>query len=241
MEIRCTNCEHLGPAAQVLPTEDGVVLVCANCGHNNPLALSSPSDPAPPKPAALIQPKPVAQLSPWLQKDALKKLIPEPGPGPRCRKCAHLLGDEESYCSRCGLARAEGERFAPGEAPWERPPVGREAVHEQATLLWKALTENPTEDNLAKFAQFTREEELLEYGVRQLRFFLVEHPDVPRAREFLEELASSFQARVIVAQAQAQVSAGDFGAAALRYKQVLLWTVFVIWGGIFLFFLSKVV
>ena len=244
MEIRCTNCQHLGPAEQVLPTADGVALICANCGHHNALGVSD-GDGASAGARSVAAPpatsKPSNSSSLWLQRDALERLVPEPGSGPRCRKCAHLLADDEQYCSRCGLAREEGERFPPGAAPWERPPVGKEDVHEQATLLWKALRDHPTEENLAKFADFAKNEQLLEYGVRQLRFFMVDHPEVPRARELLEELAASFHARIIVAQAQAQISAEGFGQSAMRYKQVLLWTVFVVWGGIFLFFLSKVV
>lgn len=256
MEIRCTQCEHLGPAAAVLPSEHGVVLVCANCGHHNPLDVSeapagSPSDEAP-EPIAPITPiAPIAsvgspakadtsQESPWLVKGALERLIPESGEGRRCRKCAQLLADAEENCPRCGLSVVESQRFEPGTAPWERPPEGQEAAFEQASLLWKSVDEHPTDDNITKFVMFAREEDLLELGIRQLRFFLIEHPGHERATTHLEELATSFQSKMIVAQAQAEVRAGNIVATTVRMKGILLWIVFAMWAAILALFISKV-
>lgn len=234
MEIRCENCQHVG-AAEVVSDASGVVLVCANCSHHNALGLPAGSAVAASIPAAAS----TTSREPFLQKDALLRLMPEPGPGPRCQKCAHKLREEESHCPRCGLAREEGERYERGFAPWDSPPDGKEEVHEQAALLYKALAANPSEENLTKFATFVRDEGLLEYGVRQLRFFVVEHPDVEGGQRYLEELASSFQARLIVAQAKAQVGNGDFAQSAERVKRAVTWLVFLVWGGIFIFFLYQ--
>lgn len=237
------------------PTADGVVLICENCGHENALAVSRSNDDGPATEVAEVtgersdDSRPLVtstargeqdEESVWLEKGALERLVPEPGDGPRCRKCALLLTPGQEYCARCGLSVAEGERYPEGEAPWERPTTGREAEHEQATLLWKSVQEDPTDENLTKFADFARDEELLEYGVRQLRQFLIQHPDHDLALGFLRELAASFQARVIVAQAQAQVRADDFVQKTDRFKQALLWVVFIVWGGIFIAFLVNI-
>ncbi len=250
MEIRCSQCQHVGPAADVRPTAEGVVLVCENCGAENRLDVSrsdedSGADGTPETPPVPIDPGPAsasqsAEAKEWMEQGALERLIPEPGTGPRCRKCAHLLGEGESYCPRCGLSVSEANRYPEGEAPWEKAPPDKEAEHEQATLLWRSLQDHPTDENLSKFAEFARDEELLEYGVRKLRRFLIEHPDNERAIEYLRELASSFQARVIVAQAQAQIRADDFVQKTGQFKQILLWVVFVVWGGIFFAFLLNV-
>lgn len=235
----------------MVPSAGGVVLVCQNCGHENPLEVP-PTAPeggaakAPPqaeRPAA-VRPAPGPADSShegnWLSKSAMEKLIPQPGPGLRCRKCAQLLGEHDN-CPRCGLNAVEGARFADGEAPWEVAPPGQEAAFDQATLLWKVVDESPTDDNLEKFYRFVREEDLLEYGIRRFRFFLVDHPDDERARANLEQLAQSFQAKMIVARAQAEVRAGNIAATTARLKTILLGAVFFIWFGIFLVFLSQVV
>ena len=228
MEIRCNECQHLGPAAEVLSGPEGVELVCANCGFHNKLAVSAPTsapapDPSTPTPAS---PRPASAPQQaeqaWLKREAFLKLAPEPGDGPRCRKCAHLLAPEEDFCPRCGLARSQGERYAFGNAPWDQAPEGREAVFEQATLLARVLRDNPTAENLYKFGDFARDEDLLEYGVRQLRFFIVENPDFPGSLELLEDLASRFHSRIIVAQARAQVSADEFGQLAVRLKRSVI-------------------
>jgi hypothetical protein len=39
VEIRCDNCSHVGPAAEVRPGQGSVVLVCENCGHENLLSV----------------------------------------------------------------------------------------------------------------------------------------------------------------------------------------------------------
>ena len=249
MDIRCAKCEHVGPAASVAPTEQGVAFLCANCGHQNFLELP-PTTPATPAAAALaplgggaVAARPPAQPADasgeaWLKSGMLERLIPQPGDGLRCRKCAYLL-DAEQNCPRCGLNVIESRRFADGEAPWERPPDGLDGPYEQASLLWKSVEENTSDDNITKFAEFVREEGLLELGIRRLRFFLVDHPGHKLATHYLEQLAESFQAKMIVARAQAEVRAEDIVAATGRAKKVLLTVVFAMWLGIFVFLLGR--
>lgn len=241
MEIRCDNCGHVGPAASVVPGEHGVALICENCSHENlldvPGAVPKPTESPKPKPRQR-KPDPDTSAEGWLTKGVLERLIPAPGDGLRCRKCAYLLEGEKN-CPRCGLNVDEGHRFPEGEAPWERPPEGLEAPFEQATLLWKSVEENPTDDNLSKFVAFSREEGLLEYGIRKLRFFLVDHPNHERATSHLEELAESFQAKMIVARARAEVGADNIVEATHRAKRYILIGVFILWGSILLMFLSR--
>ena len=240
MEIRCEECEHVGPAARVVPIASGVELVCANCGHHNALSVGEPQK----------RPPPIARSAPaersgevdasWLKAGALERLVPETGDGPRCRKCAQLLRGADN-CSRCGLDAREAERYPPGEEPWERAPESvDDGSYEQATLLWKTVEENPTDDNLTKFVNFSRDEDLLEYSIRRLRFFLVDHPHHARASEHLVELAESFQAQMIVARAKAEVRADNIEHATGRIRRALLWMTFVIFTSIFLLFAVQV-
>ncbi len=177
------------------------------------------------------------QVRQWLREDALEALIPQPGSGPRCRKCAWLVEPDAENCSRCGLSRREAERYDPGEAPWERPPDGKEAEQEQAELLWESFADEPDPSTLEKFVHFVRDEGLLNLGVRRLRFYLIDHPDDERAVEHLRDLAESLQSRLIVAQVQAKADASEFQDEVSRFKQRVMVGLVVFWGGIFLLFL----
>lgn len=230
MEIRCSSCGHVGPASSIANTEAGIELICAHCGHANSLAVP----PAQPTPTPVEKAKP--PKNDWLSGEALERLIPTPGPGPRCQKCATLLNLSEDSCRRCGLAN-DAAKYALGEAPWEAPAPGKEAATAQALLLWGSVEDNPHDDNLRKFFDFALHEELLELGIRRLRFFLVDHPEHELAVSQLKTLAQSFQAKALVVRAQAEVRADNIVAKTVRARQVVLWLVLVVFGGVFLLFL----
>lgn len=237
MEIRCEKCSHIGPAAAVDASDEGVMLTCENCAHQNLLSTGAPSTSTA---ADTLNPerKSTEHLGPgardamgvWLRKDALVALAPTPGEGARCLKCAHLLGmdleetpDDEQNCARCGLNQAEAAHYTPGEAPWERPPPGKEAAFEQAELLWAAIDDadpdsEEAELKLENFVEFVVDEDFLELGIRKLRHHLVRHPDDQAAIEQLGELAASMQSRVIVATARARADAQQFEQDVERYR-----------------------
>lgn len=263
MEIRCTHCQHVGPAASVRPDGARLLLICEACGEANALELGEASSPPPEsiEPMAPREPsqamsaadvvakrpvspaKPVEETkeNPLLTPRALERLVPEYGEGLRCRKCAHLLRADEDHCPRCGLGVEDSFRFAPGEAPWEKPPQGSEHAHERAELLWLAATRDWNEENARKYADFCRDEGFHETAIRNLRFFLVEHPDDPIALEHLQELAMRMQSRLIVARAQAEMSAKQFSSGLQKTRRALLWTVVVLWTVIFILFLVRFV
>ncbi len=207
-------------------SESGILFVCANCGHGNPVELGSSAPAESVRPATKptsgeTAPKETKQPD-WLDDELRARLVPERGEGLRCPKCLHLLADHEVVCARCGLDTERGRRFAPGAAPWEQPPPGKEPEFEQAELLWSSALENRSDDSLEKFVSFVREEGLTELGVRRLREWLVDHPDDEQAIRWLEEIAASFQARIMVARAQAEVSAEKFSDSTEKFKRVLL-------------------
>lgn len=241
MEIRCEKCSHIGPAASMDAADEGVMLTCENCGHQN--LLSAGADPVGSEvaggPAKTPTPRPGggSAMGVWLRKDAFQALVPTPGKGARCLKCAHLLAmdlsqtpDEQQNCSRCGLNQAEAAHYAPGEGPWEQPLSGKEAQTEQADLLWAAIentsgpetapgAENPKfDEKLENFVRFVVDEDLLELGIRKLRHHLVAHPDDKAATAQLRELAESMQSRVIVATARARADADQFEQEVDRYR-----------------------
>lgn len=278
MEFRCDKCTHVGAAAEVRPSEDGVILVCENCGHENVLE-TGPSKPEPSESAGredVAEPDedaadrgedavadseppaaeksqtaaPVKKPAPgrgfsdndevrmWLREDALAALIPEPGPGPRCPKCAQRVPPDVENCSRCGLSQTEARKYDEGEAPWQKPPQGKEAEYEQALLLWESLEEDWDEQRLENFVDFVREEDLLDVGIRKVRFYLAEHPDDEVAIKYLRDMAESLQSRLIVAQVAAQASADEFQEDVSRFKTRMVWAALLFWGGIFLLFLA---
>lgn len=260
MEIRCTQCSHVGPAGEVRPTPGGVALVCENCGHPNPLDLDDrPTSPgagqaphdeteeagaeaaakaaAPrPTPAQPAQ-RPGHIGEPWLRADALDKLMPQPGAGPRCPKCVRLVEPGADHCSHCGLGLDEAASYAAGQAPWEAPPAGKEAAAEQAELLWQSYQEAPSHERLDNFVDLVRGEDLLDLGIRKLRWHLVDHPDDAHARAQLRDLGESLQSRLIVAQVQAQADAEEFRGEVDRAKRSIIYAALAFWGGIFLLFL----
>lgn len=178
------------------------------------------------------------EIRSYLRKDAVAALIPEPGPGPRCPKCGKKIEPDVVNCSRCGLNQREARELDPGELPWEQPPEGKEGEYEQAGLLWDALDDDWDADALEGFVDFIKEHELLDLGIRKLRFHLIEHPDDELAKEQLRDLAESLQSRIIIAQVQAQASAEEFQDEVSRYKTRMITVALLFWGGIFLLFLG---
>lgn len=277
MEFRCKNCTHVGVASEVRQKDDGVTLVCANCGHENVLDVAaSQADDADEAAESDDNEAKIdgasgafddealarrleqasfegeeanvaedrldfgdkAQVRQWLREDALEALIPEEGDGPRCRKCAHLLEPEFDNCPRCGLDRDEADQFAPGEAPWERPPEGKEAEQEQVELLWDAFRETGATEDLDKFVDVSREEGLLDFAIRKLRFYLAEHRDDEAALSALRDLAGSLQSKLIVARARAQHSADTFQDDVGRFKRRLIGFTVVFWAGVLILFVT---
>lgn len=239
MEIRCSECQHVGLPADVVQSDSGVLFVCANCGHGNGVDLGGAKPPADGMSDSVLPEtraseatstsadvpnlkQRVSKRPDWLDDETRARLLPEPGDGLRCPKCLHLLNENATVCSRCGLDTVRARQFAPGDAPWEQPPKGKEGVFEQAELLWRSARENPSHESLEKFVSFVREEGLTELGVRRLREWLVDYPDDEQVVEWLEEIAASFQARIMVARAQAEVSADKFSETTEKFKRVLL-------------------
>lgn len=230
MEIRCESCSHVG-VAKVDLSQGGVRLICANCGHPNVLDIGKPVEevatpPVVQRPTKRQVAAQVEQES--FEEEALRRLIPEVGDGPRCRKCIHLLEPGEDHCVRCGLNIEESHRYAKGEAPWERPPMGREGAWEEADLMWRRVVEDWNEERFAEFAETIRRLEAHDFAARRLRLWLVDHPDDPLALGFLREIAEGLRSRVMVAKAQAQANAAQFSDVTERVRKVLFWVVAVI-------------
>ncbi|RAL25187.1 hypothetical protein DL240_02970 [Lujinxingia litoralis] len=155
-----------------------------------------------------------------LLDEAMARLVPEPGPGKRCPKCAHLTGDDE-HCRRCGLSLVEAARFAPGQAPWEQVSEERAEVFLRFNALWDRAEAGDAEA-LEVFSRLAADEGMVEEGIRRLRRFLVAHPEHPGALDALRHLALALQARVTIAASQAAASAESFGNDVEKVRGVLM-------------------
>jgi len=223
MEFRCEECGHVGAASGTKSDPSGILLTCANCGHDNrlevgPARVGEPSLPVPPQAAA-----------PTFADEAFDRFRPMAGEGKRCPKCAHLVAPSDLHCARCGLGLKGAYRFGPGEAPWEQPPAGNESEWEQGKLLWRAFEESGDTERFSRFAEFVRENDLHDMAARLLRFYLVDHPADENVLSLLREIAGSVHTRMMVAQAQAQANTADFSDVTQRARNVLLWGAFIFW------------
>ncbi len=230
MEIRCSNCEHLGAAAEVRAVDGGVGLVCSACGHVNVAA----ADPAG-RDGVVVDadgPLPEDQLS----TDALKRLIPEEGSGQRCRKCLHLLEQDERHCSRCGLSVAEAAGYGEGEAPWEQPPEGKEDLLVEARALFEAAIDDSRSESIGEFVEFSVEQGLIDSAIRQLQRYLVEHGEDAEALAGLARLAKSLEAAVSVARSRAESKADQFQDDVEEIRSKFLLGALIFWVAILLLF-----
>lgn len=210
-----------------------MIFVCASCGFGNSVDFEAEHRPAAPMQAvADVVPSTTSKevaVDDWIHSEALQRLRPIPWDGERCRKCAHPVHDLQGYCERCGLGVQESLRYGPKEAPWEQAPAGQEERFEQSELLWSAFDASQSSQDLKKYVDFCIAEDFLEVAIRRLRFYLVDHPEDSVALASLNELGSRFQSRIIVAQAQAKVSAENFTDDIRKYRTLLVGFNVVFW------------
>ena len=248
MEIRCNQCGHIGPASGVHPTPQGVALICANCGHANTLEVDAPAQGAAPAPSAPLSEAPSAQApatpkAPQPSADRqereamtramLERLIPEPGPGARCPKCIGKVSPQQDFCAQCGLDLQGAHRHAPGEAPWEAVADAKQEAASQARLLWETTTQRWDAQLLDNYVELIQEHELHEQGIRNLRLWLVEHPDDPLAIDALAQLAKVMQTRMIIAKSHADQDKQMFHREVTKIRTGLMVGALVFWAGIF--------
>lgn len=222
--------------------------MCAECGTAEPLSAGAEKPSAPAREEHSFHddgagPGGVADFdlesggfddstAPEAELDAdetLERLVPETGQGRRCPKCANLLPEHAENCTRCGLSLAEAADYAPGEAPWERPPAGKADAQRHAGTLWQDVEETPNAENLERFVSYVRDEGLFEYGIRRLRFYLVEHPDDEAVVQALADLASGMESRLVASRARAETDAEEFQEDLSRMKRILVMVVAALW------------
>ena len=238
MEIRCSKCEFLGVATEVRPVDGGVGLVCSQCGHTNVVAMEDEQgrDGAVPG-ASEDEKKDEGSAAEEFVRRSMKRLMPEPGEGQRCRKCLHLFEDEHSdHCVQCGLSVAQAERFDDGEAPWEKVEAEQQEALAQGRQLWSAVLDDDREERIETFVDFVTANGLVDFGIRTLQQFLVDHRDDPEAVEGLRRLAKTLFVTVEVAQGRATTEAKAFNEDVKRFRSNMLIGALVFWTVILLLF-----
>ncbi len=160
-----------------------------------------------------------------------ERLVPEPGSGPRCRKCFHLFDDgAPEHCPSCGLNIEDSRAYPPGQAPWETPPEGKEDAQRRARQIWDG------DGSLREFVDYAVDQELIDFGIRTVQQHLVDHPDDEDARQALEELTQSLEVAIRVARTQAESQSDQFQNEVKDFRSRLLIGALVFWTLILLLF-----
>lgn len=284
MEIRCTDCGHLGAPADVQTTDDGPGLVCEQCGFVNVITTTSDDDAGDPtddnSPQDMLgdadgtdgaifssesstsstlmaslgemgtrrifgkretPTSPVLNVGDQFLEDSVQRLIPQPGEGRRCRKCFHLLDDHAmdnhpGHCQRCGLSIEEAAKYPDGQAPWEKPPPGKEEEQQHAGQLWERALDDDESKTIEDFVDYATQQGLVDFGMRTVQRHLVDHPDDQRARQALSKLASSLEVAVEVAKTRAESESEAFQEDVKEFRTRLLLWALVFWTAILLVF-----
>lgn len=264
MEIRCTKCGHLGAAADVRSVDGGVGLVCGACDHINVVAAGDSGEASRGEDGRLdgsggfrsLDPRKFLGATasggassgggaegPSFASDeefvdrSMERLMPKPGSGRRCRKCAHLFESEDvEHCVRCGLSVAQAQRYEEGEAPWELPPPGREEAQKSAGKLWEATVASGEADQMAAFVDFVIAVDLLDFGIRRIQHRLVDKPEEQAAKEGLRKLAKNLKISAQMAQSRAEAKADEFSGDIERFRTGFLVAALVFWTVILLLF-----
>lgn len=161
--------------------------------------------------------------------ELLLRLLPVPGEGLRCPKCSALVDAYDENCHRCGLTLERGRKYSLKEAPWEAPLPGKEDLYDQAWLLWESAVERESATELQDFIEFTLAEGLIDFGIRRLQGYLVNHTDDEIAREGLVTLAMRLDKAFQVARTQAEASAENFSGDLKRFRKRLLFGTLIFW------------
>ena len=240
MEIRCSECGHLGEASDVRPVDMGVGLVCGGCGYVN--VVSSDSGDAPKErdgeveKATTTSPSATAEQNDGVSDEALQRLVPEPGSGARCRKCLQLLSGRAEHCPRCGLSVVEAEAYDAGEAPWEQPPEGKEDLMEEFQALFVSAVDDASAVSIDEFVDFAVQQGMIDLAIRRLQHHLIEDGDNDETLGGLERLAKSLEGAVMVARSRAEVKADQFHDEVEQIRSRFLMGALIFWVVILLLF-----
>lgn len=269
MEIRCTDCGHLAAAAEVRPTDDGVGLVCDECGHVNVIRADSAepgADEAAPeieevgvsqgdtgKDTGLVEalgelgtrrlfggerktaPKPVLEVGDEFVDNSIERLIPVPSAEARCRKCFEPMEESDDHCKRCGLSVERAAKYEPGQAPWEKPPPGKEEQQQRAGQMWEQFVGDEDKE-IDEFVDYVTQQGLVDFGIRTVQKHLIEEPDDRRALDALEQLASSLEVAIEIAKTRAEAESDEFQEDVKEFRTRLLLGALVFWTALLLVF-----
>ena len=235
--MRCESCGHLGAPASVEPVQNGMVLVCANCGQKNRMAFgalksgSPNSGPESGSQRGLVTPSdslfadggPAARVSGESEMASSLDvgLLPEAGVGERCVKCVALLFGA-THCPRCGLA--VGVLSADEDlAPWG---IAIEQQTEEArrwASKWRAFVETRDPSALRFSVEEAIRADLVEGVIRSFRKHLVSHPDDEIVIVELRRIGDTLRAHAVTVQAQGEVALRSDLGQTRRILRRLTW------------------
>jgi hypothetical protein len=241
VKIVCDGCGQV-TNARVLPSDQGVRLVCGACGFVHlPETDGAAADPAQERDDEKggAHDGLVPSLDPgWLGLAEVAgeeggangegaeeggasrgEGAPEPLPPVKCPKCGHRQYDEE-HCARCGLVFA---LVKDGRRPWEHYPPELQPHVDRAWELWRDVEASTRASaRHAAFVDHCRAHDLLGFAAMRYRHHLADAPSDPVASEYLGRVVRDAQARV-----QIHAEPEDFTRTARQVRNVLLVVVFL--------------
>jgi hypothetical protein len=220
MEIRCDHCGETDAPADVTQAGDkGMVVRCQHCGETSILETSGS--------ATQAESSETSSKGEDLGELELDEVMPEPGAGSRCPKCAALLEDRQ-MCPNCGLDQSlvgDGD----GIPPWIDASTIPEAEQKEARRLWEAYTDSGDDEKLTEFVQFSKRIGLEEFAIRKLRFWLGHNPDDDNAKQQLGKLLDSFKKQLWGANKALKAERQDFQREVSDYREKFLMFAVVFW------------
>jgi transcription elongation factor Elf1 len=242
VEFRCSNCGHLGSPGEVRSTDEGTVVVCAECGHGEPLEASEATDPAEPSVARDEIEEALRTVraggdgastdsasGPIDWEATQEHLVPDTEPGPRCPKCIAQVDSDCDHCPHCGLGLTDRDLLDPDGSDAIVTDTLQPFVREEADERWETVLTEETAEAFEAYVEWMTDHGGDDEAIRRVRYYLVAHPDHQPALDALASLSDSVRSRLVAARAKAESESEAFQSDVSRFRRYVIGGLAVFW------------